>query len=373
MKWTLFPWAFAPALVAPLFFVDNGANTTPSGLTPIQAVPAQDIQAWKERLTARDLDQREEAYGAFVEALVRDPDLRRAAEGWRAGADTELAWTTRLALRVSRDTSNSLSRRTPFAGRGFGPSDMRSQLDDMQRQFGDLDRLFDDFQKRLDQQGSGGGLMPRTFSAPGGSRQQQQQSYSMQVTPDGLKVEVEENIDGKIEKKTYEAKTLEELYDAHPELKGKVGARVEMRSVPGGSWQDDGQSFFLGTPRAGGGLRPIQPLPLQGGVATNRLGVRIGEMTEQDRQNGALDAGVGLKVASIEDHSIAEKIGIEPGDVIVEINGRVVKGAPDVLETLAQRKPDQDVSVTVVDGEGKKRALTWRAPSAKPLGSERVF
>jgi serine protease Do len=111
-------------------------------------------------------------------------------------------------------------------------------------------------------------------------------------------------------------------------------------------------------------------------MRTDRLGVGIGDLTADERHAAQLDADVGLEVASIEPGSVASKIGLEVGDVIVEVNGRVVHGAPDVLETLAQRKSDQDIVVTIVDQDHKKRTLTWRAPSApaeKPAREKREY
>jgi hypothetical protein len=363
MKLTLIPWAVAPALVAPLLLSD----TNTSGLVRVQAqqltpVPAPDLSAWKDRLTARDLDRREQAYGDFVAALRQDPSLRRAVEEWRGGSDTDLAWTSRLALREVNDASGGALRRAPFSGQGFAPNDLRSRLDDMQRQFGDLDHMFEDFERRLNQAPGGMGQNPRSF-APNGTTQEHQ-SYSLEVTPDGVKVEVEENVNGKVEKKLYEAKTLDELYAANPELKDKLGAHVDIPAGPHGLWPgfDDNHPFGgLSVPRSGGGMRSFTPLPLAGEMRTDRLGVGVEIPTADERKSAHIDDGVGLKVMSVEPNSIGSKIGIEPGDVVIEVNGRTVKGVPDVLEVLAQRKLDQDVVVTVVDADAQKRMLTWKA------------
>jgi hypothetical protein len=359
MKLNLIPWAVAPALVAPLLVTDTTPQT--SGLMRVQsqsAAPAADLAAWKDKLSARDLDQRERAFDEFVQVLRQDDDLRRAVRDWRDGSDQELAWTTRLALREARDGQGTGSlRRSPFGGNWTGPNALRSQLDDMQRRFGDLDRMFDEFEQRLNQ--GRGGVVPHAFTAPGFTADRR--SYSMQVTPDGVKVEVEEDVDGKLEKKTYTAKTLDELYEAHPDLKDKLGARVEIQGGPlrgfgGADWGDPFSG--LANPRS------IAPLPQTSEIRTDRLGVQVEDMSADDQKRAQVDAGVGLKVRAIEPNSIAEKLGLEPGDVIVEVNSRAVKSPTDVREILAQRKSDADVVVTLVDADGKKRTLTWRAPRA---------
>jgi hypothetical protein len=363
MKLTLLPWAVAPALMAPLLLSDTSASAPANGLVRVHAQSSgapntPDVAAWKDRLTARDLDQREAAYAEFVEALRRDPALAKTAQDWRDGSDSDLAWTARLALREAQGANDGSPFRSRLRGPGLGQNDLRSRLDDMQRQFGDLDRMFEDFERRLNP--NSGGMAPFTHN---GSTDEHQ-GYSIEVTPDGVKVEVEENVGGKSEKKTYEAKSLEELYDAHPELKDKIGAHVGVFQGPHAWWQNDkDDDFFNGPalPPSGGGARTNPPLPLSGGMRTDRLGVGIGDISADDRQAAHLEDGVGLKVASIEPNSVASKIGIEVGDVLVDVNGRKIKGAPDVLEVLAQRRADQDIVVTLVDQDGKTRTLTWRA------------
>jgi S1-C subfamily serine protease len=141
---------------------------------------------------------------------------------------------------------------------------------------------------------------------------------------------------------------------------------VDIHAGPHGLWQgfDDNHPFGgLSVPRSGGGTRSFTPFPLAGEMRTDRLGVGVEIPTADERKAAHIDEGVGLKVAHVESNSIASKIGIEPGDVVIEVNGRSVKGVPDVLEVLAQRRGDQDVVVTLVDTEGKKRTLTWRAPA----------
>lgn len=359
MKMTLFSLAVAPALAAPLLFSD----TSTLGLVrvPSQQAPnsTPDISAWKDRLTSRDLDQREKAYAEFVETLRQSPDLRRAAEEWRVASDTDLAWTARLAL---RESGTSL-RRAPFSGQSFAPNDLRSRLDDMQRQFGDLDQMFEDFERRLNQRSGGMGQHPRLFTPKGTTTEHE--SYSLHITPDGVKVEVEEIVGGTQDKKTYEAKTLDELYEAHPELQGKIGNRVELHSSPRGSWRNDDDDTWnrLAVPHSGGSSRLFTPFSHSGALRTDRLGVGVATPTDDERRAAHIDAGVGLKVEHVEAGSIASKIGIEEGDVVIEVNGRTVKGVPDVLEALEQRQLDQDVVVTLVDADGKKRTLTWK-PSA---------
>lgn len=361
MKLDFLVWAVAPALVAPLLVLDPQQNE--SGLVRVepQSSARADLEnaAWKARLQDHDLVARERAYDDFVATLRRDEGLRRAARGWRDSNESDLAWTARLALREVEKDQAGAPRRTPLGGQGFWRDDLDARLDDMQRQFGDLDQMFEDMQRRLHQGWQGQPAAPspgRTF--------QESQSYSMQVTPDGVKVDVQEKVDGRIETKTYEAKTLEDLYEAHPELKDKLGARMEIQRGPR-EWRGalDGDGFL--------GLRALLPEDRRGSITplasdelrTDRLGVLIDtRFDDAARSKLGLESGVGLQVTSVQFNSIASKVGIVEGDVLVELNGKELKSADDVRATLEARRPDLDVAITLIDTDGKRRTLTWRAP-----------
>lgn len=365
MKLDFLPWAVAPALVAPLLVLEPQGNA--SGLVRVEpqssARASEEAAAWKARLQDHDLAARERAFDDFVNALRRDEGLRRAARDWRDASESDLAWTARLALReADRDSAGGL-RRTPLGGGGFWRDDLHARLDDMQRQFGDLDQMFEDLQRRFHQ----GFQAPQVAPSPGRAFQESQ-SYSLQVTPDGVKVEVQENVDGKLDTKTYEAKTLDELYAAHPELKDKLGPRVEIQSGPRAWWgSPEGDEFFGLRPLAPGDRRgAITPLPLSE-FRTDRLGVLIDtRFDDAARSNLKLDPGVGLKVSGVQPNSIASKVGIVEGDVLVELNGKVLHGADDVRATLESRRADEDVAITLIDTDGKRRTLTWRAPTEGP-------
>lgn len=371
MNWNLIPWAVAPALVAPLLLTDdprtNGGLERVGGASASAASPA-DFQAWKDRLVARDLDLRERAFDDCAAEMRRNPDLRRAVRDWREGQDTELAWTARLLLREAREEGRGPA---PFGGRGLLRDDFRARLDDLHEQFGDLDRMFEDLSRQFHQ--GFGGLTP----LPRGQQTHREESiYSLQVTPNGVKVEVEEDVDGKVEKKTYEAKTLEELYEAHPELKDKIGAKVEIHGGPGAWWSAPGTPFGGSQNLDDGSFWWGQraPKPLAGEMRTDVLGVMVEENFGDDaRAKLSIEAGVGLKVASVQPGTIAAKIGVVEGDVIVDVNGRTIRATSDVREVLGARKRDQDVVVSLVDADGKRRTLTWRASAGGNADDARKF
>jgi hypothetical protein len=377
----------APALVAPLVLCTSTGNTadsnaaTKNGLVRVNTqTPATfDADAWKERLRANDLEAREHDFERLI-GEARDNDAaRKQLEAWaHDDSDANLAWTSRLALRELGSSSGSPFSAMPHGSQqGMPWNDLRSRMDDLQSRFGGLDSMFEDLQREMDQAFQGM-PMPGQFQpgqpqpgqmqpGQGGFSNMQSKSYSMQVDPDGVKVEVSQDVNGKKETQTYTAKSLDELYAAHPELKDQLGVHVDVptpgglgrmtpQATPFGSWhglrQDDDRPAI-----------PLNP----GAMRKDVLGVRVSTPTDQDRSSAKLDAGVGLKVESVQPGTIASRIGVQPGDLVVDINGHAVKSVDDVRSTLGARKDGEDVAVTVVDDQGQKRVLTWRASSERQL------
>lgn len=374
--------AVAPALMAPLLIC--GDQRQEDGLVRVNAPSAAQAQnsgpqqsddqkfeaaSWKDRLSARDLDVREREFDALVAELRSNPNARSTVEAWsKDDTNSELAWTSRLALRQSGEV------RGGFRGqmRALPWGDLRSRFDDLERRFDGMDSLFEDVQREMERALQGGAS---STPAPGGAARKSAQSYSMQVGPDGVKVEVFEDVDGKSESKTYTAKTMDELYAAHPELRDRLGARVDIQSgplrqlrIPGGmnglfGGGANRSPFGMDDDDQDQALRPA--LPLQGGaLRTDILGVHIQEPSADQRRDLKLDEGVGLVVESVEPGTIAHKIGVARGDCLVELNGRALKSTADVRDALSKRPANEDVSVTLVDQNGKRRTLTWRAPAA---------
>ena len=80
--------------------------------------------------------------------------------------------------------------------------------------------------------------------------------------------------------------------------------------------------------------------------ARPRLGVAVRPLTDEERQQASLPGGVVVQQAS----GPAAAAGIEAGDVIVAVDGQVIRGVEQLRQLIAQA--DDSVSITVVrDGE----------------------
>jgi hypothetical protein len=195
-----------------------------------------------------DLDLRERHFESILARAAHDAAVRSELEELAAGTDPELAWTARLALREVRATPRSMVRgpardraldpfwqfesifganpfddpffTNPFGG--FGRSPFAPQqpdgtdpgADPFERMRSGLRRL-----EELVGPPQNDWLAPGTAPTPRSGVHFQGRSESLSVTPDGVRLDVEEDGPNGKTSRTYEARTLEELYSSHPELR----------------------------------------------------------------------------------------------------------------------------------------------------------
>jgi serine protease Do len=88
------------------------------------------------------------------------------------------------------------------------------------------------------------------------------------------------------------------------------------------------------------------------GEATHaRLGVNVQTLTDSDREQMGLKTG-GVVIASVEPSSFAEDIGLQKGDVLVEINRQHVTSAADVRNIMQSAKPGQAMAFKLMRNSG---------------------
>lgn len=404
MTKTWMAWALCPALALPFALQSASTKeakngTTKSGLVRLRDDAAQekardadeadrfDRDAWRAKLGAKDLDARERDLDALIELARTDDAARDALKEWASSEkDRELAWTSRLALREVEKLPRSLARsRTPLGGPGGnafgGPrfDDLQKRMEELQQRFGSIDSMFGDMQKRMDdllQQPPGAAPFGGTFTPGNGNFSMRSEGFSMQSGADGVEVRVTEDENGEQHEKTYKAKTLDELLDAHPELKDRIGT-------------DGGNTFrFFGGahPFAGprGGWRPLEDDPFQapakpllpGAPRTAPsngpvLGIRCSPIGAQQAEELGVEDAHGLAVASVEPGSLAERLGIRAGDVLVELDGTAIRETADVAKVLRERKESDELRASVIDGKKRTRNLKYTPPASKDSGESK--
>jgi serine protease Do len=93
-----------------------------------------------------------------------------------------------------------------------------------------------------------------------------------------------------------------------------------------------------------------------GKVTRGRLGVHIQSLTQDLAKSFGLPRPDGALVSQVEKDSPAQKAGVEPGDVILEYNGKPVVDSTDLPVMVAKTKPGSEASLKIWRA-GKERTL----------------
>jgi serine protease Do len=93
-----------------------------------------------------------------------------------------------------------------------------------------------------------------------------------------------------------------------------------------------------------------------GKVSHGRLGVAVQEVNQALAQNFGMKSPTGALVASVEKGSPGAKAGLEPGDVIVKLDGKEISRSGDLPPMVSSLKPGTKVTLEV-----------WRNGASKEL------
>ena len=91
-------------------------------------------------------------------------------------------------------------------------------------------------------------------------------------------------------------------------------------------------------------------------TSKGRLGVMVMSLTPELRKHFGAPEDRGVLVAHVDPDTPAAKAGIEVGDVIVEVRGRKIDTAPDVLSAVEDLGKGEQVKITVLR-DGRSRSL----------------
>ena len=148
-------------------------------------------------------------------------------------------------------------------------------------------------------------------------------------------------------------------------LKGEViGINTAMMSRGGGN---DGIGFAIPINLARG---VIEQLKNGGKVTRGWLGVGIQELTPELAEYYSVKDQKGVLVTQVFKGDPADKGGIKPGDVIVDVNGKKVSSSRELSRTIADSPVDKEAAITILrDGDEKTIhvKLTTRNDSDAPV------
>jgi hypothetical protein len=272
---------------------------------------------WRERLSQRDLNAREQSYAELLELARKDARIADEVRAWSRGQD-ELAWSARLLLReLDRRGARGALRTFRTDGWGDMQERMHERMQDLQQR---MERLREEVERDFG----------RAFEREGPMTRQQRQVETRQ-DPNGARVEVRTRTgNGPEEVKVYEGRTLDEIYQAHPELEAENALKDQLAPPSRMPMVPDRRV-----------LQPMQQRSVLGVMCQPKDG--------------------GLQIEEVVDGSIAAQVGLRAGDVLLELNGTPVPSREEVARVLQDRRPGEDLVIVIQDANGKRRTLTHRS------------
>jgi len=152
-----------------------------------------------------------------------------------------------------------------------------------------------------------------------------------------------------------------------------VGINSQIYSRSGGYM---GISFSIPIDEA---IRVSDQLRAGGRVIRGRIGVAIDQVDAKVAESIGLGKATGALVRSVESGGPAEKAGVEPGDIITKVDGRVIEKPGDLQRSIAGVKPGtktslqvfrrggyRDLSVTVIEFEADRNTRSGERENKTP-------
>jgi serine protease Do len=107
----------------------------------------------------------------------------------------------------------------------------------------------------------------------------------------------------------------------------------------------------------------------KGKVTRGWIGVSIQEITPELAASFGLEEPVGALVSAVIPGDPAEKAGIEPGDIIVEFDGKPIENVNDLPRTVAATAPGKKAEIKLIR-EGKEKVLSVEIAEKREAGEE---
>ncbi|RUM53766.1 MAG: serine endoprotease DegQ [Methylococcus sp.] len=145
-------------------------------------------------------------------------------------------------------------------------------------------------------------------------------------------------------------------------LKGElIGINTAILAPSGGNV---GIGFAIPTNMA---LHLMKSLIEYGEVRRGLLGVTVQDLTAELARAFNLENRAGAVISRVQPESPAERARLEPGDIIVALNGRTVKNSAGIRNAMGMLQVGDQVELTVIH-RGKKVSRTARIAKPEMLG-----
>ena len=113
----------------------------------------------------------------------------------------------------------------------------------------------------------------------------------------------------------------------------------------------------------------MQQIIQTGHVTRGWLGVEVQDITPQLAESFGLKDTTGVIVAGILRNGPAAEAGLQPGDIIKEIQGEAMRDSRDVMNTIAKAAPGDKVKIIILH-QGKKAETLATVGKRPPLRSQ---
>ncbi|MGA7614891.1 MAG: trypsin-like peptidase domain-containing protein [Thermoanaerobaculia bacterium] len=110
-------------------------------------------------------------------------------------------------------------------------------------------------------------------------------------------------------------------------------------------------------------------LKASGKVTRGYLGINITEIDEKYQKAFNLPNMNGVLVQNVEASGPAAKAGIQPGDVIIQVDTRQIKSSRDLIDYVSDLGPGKRISITLIRN-GKTEHVTATTGERPPVGQE---
>jgi serine protease Do len=101
-------------------------------------------------------------------------------------------------------------------------------------------------------------------------------------------------------------------------------------------------------------IRDLLPQLREGKVIRGRIGINVQVVPKEGFEEFGLKTRTGAIVQSVLPNSAAQKAGLEPGDVVLEYNGRAVPNRDDLVKMVVATKPGTTVPVKILRNKQEK-------------------
>ena len=107
---------------------------------------------------------------------------------------------------------------------------------------------------------------------------------------------------------------------------------------------------------------------IKGYVTRGWIGVEVQELTDDLKESFNLSSNSGALIASVVKNSPADKGGLKSGDIIININNKIVSNGKALLNIISDSQPNQSIDVEIIRGN-RKIKLNLKVSERPRLGS----